>query len=360
MTRPSTKTVLLALLPTAVFGFGLALRFPERTDVLYARSLYPLVARAFAFANRVPFSLAEPIAMLLIVFVLWSLYRLWQRRERRWSGVFLWSWRTAGVFVASFLVLWGFNYARPSLAERSALSADTVDAHAVLSAGERAAAITSLLFDALGDERAPTVLPFTFAELNQRLDEAFARLRLPGDGIDFDPTPAKPLLSSTLFSYLGISGIFVPFTGEPSVNVLQPDVALPIVVAHEKAHQRGVTHEGEANFAAFLACAQESSPAYFRYAAYLFATRSLLTEASLYLPRSDVDQAWTRLGEGPTEDVRAIHAFWRRYEGPASIAASHANDAYLRAMQVEGGVQSYGTVVQLLMALDERGELFPQ
>ncbi len=360
MTRPHTKTVLLALLPIAVVSFSLALRFPDKTDVLYSRSIYPLVARAFAIFNRVSFSLAEPIAVLIIVIVVWSLYHQLQRRERRWRGVFLWSWRIAGVIFTMFLVLRGFNYARPSLADRSALSGKPVDAHAVLSAGERAAEITSSLFDALGPERTPTVIPFKFDELNRKLDRAFERLDLPGDGIDFNPTPAKPLASSSLFSYLGISGIFIPFTGEPSVNVLQPDVSLPMVVAHEKAHQRGVTHESEANFAAFLACANESSPAYFRYAAYLFATRYLLTEASLYLPPSDVDQAWTRLGEGPTADVRAIHEFWRRYQGLASKAASHVNDQYLRAMQVPGGSQSYGTVVELLMALDARGELIPQ
>jgi len=67
-----------------------------------------------------------------------------------------------------------------------------------------------------------------------------------------------------------------------------------------------------------------------------------------------------RLGEGPTADVRAIHDFWRRHQGPAATLASHVNDRYLRAMQVEGGAQSYGTVVQLLMALDLRGEFIPQ
>ncbi len=58
--------------------------------------------------------------------------------------------------------------------------------------------------------------------------------------------------------------------------------------------------------------------------------------------------------------MRAIHEFWRRYEGPVSMAVSHVNDRYLRAMQVPGGVQSYGTVVELLMALDESGELIPE
>ena len=191
MTRSRIKTVLLTLLPIAVVSFSLALRLPDKTDVIYSQSIYPLVARAFAFVNQVPFSLAEPIALFLIVFVLWSLYHRLRRRERRWSGVFLWIWRGAGVFVAMFLVLWGFNYARPSLADRSALSADTVDAHAVLSAGERAAEITSSLFDALDNEQTPTLLPFTFAELNQNLDRAFEHLRLPGDSIDFDPDAGK-------------------------------------------------------------------------------------------------------------------------------------------------------------------------
>ena len=50
----------------------------------------------------------------------------------------------------------------------------------------------------------------------------------------------------------------------------------------------------------------------------------------------------------------------RRYQGPAATLANHANDQYLRAMQVEDGVQSYGAVVQLLMALDAREELIPQ
>ena len=126
----------------------------------------------------------------------------------------------------------------------------------------------------------------------------------------------------------------------------------------EKAHQRGITHEGDANFAAFLACAQPANTTYFRYAAYLFATRYLLSEASNYLPRDEVDAAWELLSDGPKDDIRAIRDFWRRYEGPAAILATTMNDQYLRTMQVQGGVQSYGTVVQMLVALDREGGLF--
>jgi len=349
------KPALLALLPLAVASFAIALRAPDGTELAYSQAVYPTVARAFAFVNRVPFSLGEPVIVMVVAAVLGALYR--HVRARRWLQTLSWSWCAAGVLSLCFLVVWGFNYARPTLAERSGIEPDDVSAEAVLSAGERAAELASKLFHTLEDDEAPTKLPMSFEEMNRELDRAFERLALPGDAIDFDPTPAKPLLSSTLFSYLGISGIFVPFTGEPSVNVAQPDAALPMVVAHEKAHQRGVPNEGEASFAGFLACADRSSPPYFRYSAYLFATRYLLGEASFYIPRKDVDAAWEHLGEGPREDVRAIREFWQRYEGPARTMASHANDSYLKAMQVEGGVQSYGTVVQLLMALDRRGEL---
>lgn len=356
--RPILKTLSVALFPVAVATFALALRFPDATDSLYSESIYPLVARGFALMNRASFSLAEPLAVVAVVAWLAGTFSILRRRERRFTRSLLWVAGTGGVLAALFLGLWGLHYARPSLAARSKLEADAVSAEEVLAAGQRAAEVATSIYARLETERTPTELPFSFDTLNRELDAAFQRIELPGDAIDFDPTPVKPLASSALFSYLGISGIFVPFTGEPSVNALQPDVALPIVVAHEKAHQRGVTHEGEANFAAFLVCAHESSPDYFRYAAYLFATRYLLGEASRYLPRPDVDNAWSHLGEGPRADVRAIREFWQRYEGPASRVAAHANDRYLRTMQVPEGAQSYGTVVQLLMALERRGELF--
>jgi len=78
--------------------------------------------------------------------------------------------------------------------------------------------------------------------------------------------------------------------------------------AHEA--QRGITHEGEANFAAFLVCSRENATPYLRYAAYLFATQYLLGEASEYLPREKVEAAWNRLGSGPLADVEAMRDFW--------------------------------------------------
>ena len=103
-------------------------------------------------------------------------------------------------------------------------------------------------------------------------------------------------------AYLGLSGIFVAFTGEPSINSIVPDPSLPIVVAHEKAHQRGITQEGEANLVAFMACSRASDSAYVSYSAYLYATAQLLRAASEQ-SKEEAKSAWAALGPGPRRDL---------------------------------------------------------
>jgi hypothetical protein len=338
----------LSLVPLGLLALGLSFRFPEATESLYAQGLYPRIVRLFAALNRVSFSWAEVLAVAGLVAAAFFF------RPKRALLTF---WCAGGALLWAFLVLWGFNYARPPLEKRLGLHPTAADAQLLLQTGERVAVLTSSLFESLDQDSGSTHLPVSFEELDRLIDEGYRELKLPGDRIGARTTPAKPLRSSTLFSYLGISGIFVPFTGEPSVNALQPDAALPLVLAHEKAHQRGITHEGEANFAAFLVCSRETAPPYLRYAAYLFATQYLLGEASGYLPRDEVAAAWNRLGAGPLADVRAMRDFWERYQGVASEITSEVNDGYLRALRVPEGVESYGTVVRMLLALDARGEL---
>ncbi len=128
------------------------------------------------------------------------------------------------------------------------------------------------------------------------------------------------------------------------------------VVAHEKAHQRGITDEGEANWVAFLACSDAEEHVYMRYAAYLFATMHLIGSASTYAPE-EAKSAWEDLGSGPRRDLKAFREFWQRYKGPMAEIADKINDTYRRSQRVEEGVESYGRVTRLLTALDRQGKL---
>ena len=49
-------------------------------------------------------------------------------------------------------------------------------------------------------------------------------------------------------------------------------------------------------------------------------------------------------------DLAAHRAYWKQFEGPVSDLGSSVNDAYLKANRQQDGVQSYGRMVDLLLA----------
>ncbi len=347
--------------PATLLLMEIAFRYPAHTERLYGEWLYPRIANVLGAVNGLfPFSLAQLAAFFLLVGGI--LY--WVSRKRRGGSrlarvgrAVAVVWALAGIIAFSFVTSWGLNYARPSLEERLELSTRDIGLEEVLDAGKRCATLATELHTSLeqpGDE--PTVSPLGFARLNELIDLRLKDLRLPGDRIKPPTSPAKKLWGSGAMAYLGLSGIFIAFTGEPSINSIVPDASLPIVVAHEKAHQRGIANEGEANLVAFMACSGASDSAYVSYAAYLYATGQLLGAASQQ-SQEEAKSAWAALGPGPRRDLVAIQEFWDRYHGPAAEAADKVNDAYLRSFRVPGGVHSYRRVVQLLVALDRKGKL---
>jgi len=368
--RPASLGRVL-ILPAALLAQRIAFGLPDLVESAYSRSLYPLVAHTLAWANAwFPLSVAEAIALAVLTWLMWRLVsrcrgrvateptlRPWLQRARAAAGrLALRTWIVAGWAFLAFLLLWGFNYARPPLATRLGLGTPEIEAPEVLELAGRAVAAANLDHRQLGiSVDAASRLPMTLRELNAAIDARYQALRLPGDELGNLASPAKPLLSSTLFSYLGISGIYIPFTGEPSFNRLVPAVALPITVAHEKAHQRGITDEGEANLAAALACAG-ADDVYLRYAAHLYIGIVLVGAASRYAPH-EAAEIWASLDGGPAADVDAIREFWDSYRSRATPLAAGINDAYLRSNRVPGGVQSYGRVVGLLVGLSRRGEV---
>jgi len=204
------------------------------------------------------------------------------------------------------------------------------------------------------DAGAPTQLPSPWSAVDQFVEEGWRELAAnPRLAAGFDPHldarrgRGKRLLFSELLSHLGLSGFYFPFTGEANVNGGIPAVAMPQVLAHEKAHQRGIGPEDEANFLGFLAAAS-SRDAYARYSACVFAHRQLL-RVLLSLDRDRGEEILKLRLPGVQRDIDDLNAYWRKYEGPASEVSERMNDAYLKSNRVEGGVASYGKSVELLL-----------
>lgn len=85
-------------------------------------------------------------------------------------------------------------------------------------------------------------------------------------------TPVKQLNWADMYTSMGITSVFVPITGEISVNPQLPTVVLPFTMCREMARRMSVAADDDANFAAILACMVNESTE-FQYSAYFMAYR---------------------------------------------------------------------------------------
>lgn len=331
---------------TLVVAIGLqaaAAARPELTERLYARGVFPPLARGLsALSGALPFSLAE----LLLVLALAGAVTLLVRRAFAPLALGL------AVLYLLFVLLWALNYSRPPLSELCGLPvhpapAAELAALAAELAQEADAARRGLPEDEAGAMR----LPDGLRGAARRAGEGFAaaaRLRPDWPGLGLRLGPPRAVLLSPLLSRLGISGIYSPYTGEANLDGGLPDVDVPFCMAHEMAHQRGFAREDEASYVATVAC-RAHPDGDFRYSGLLAASLSVMS--ALY---GADPVAWERLERARSlpvqRDIAALAAFQRRYRGPASQVARAVNDAYLRTQGQQDGVASYGRVVDLLLA----------
>jgi hypothetical protein len=264
----------------------------------------------------------------------------------------------AGIGVVLFHVLWGFGYARPPLERRLGWSEsgtavarpqDPSDVRRLAEASIDAANAAYRALHGSEDAGVPT------AEVDRgRIDAAVeagwrhvaVALRLPPPAAR-PHGPVKRLVASPLLRLAGLSGFYAPFTGEANVNASVPAVSYPQTVAHEKAHQRGVNREDEANFLGWLAATSAPDPLA-RYSAAVFAQRQLL-HALIPTDPDTVRRLVALRHPGVQRDIDDLRAYWEPSEGRTGDLARRVNDAYLRGNRVAEGVASYGRSVELLL-----------
>ena len=121
---------------------------------------------------------------------------------------------------------------------------------------------------------------------------------------------AKPVMLSEAMSYTHITGVYTYFTGEANINVHFPDYTIPYTAAHELAHQRGIAREDEANFVAFLVCAESDDP-YIRYSGYLNLYEYVAS--ALYADTDAYKRVYSTLLSPVVGEMRAYSAFFNKY-----------------------------------------------
>ena len=281
------------------------------------------------------------------------------------SGLFL----TASALLFLYAANCGVNYQRESFSEKTGLAAKqytaeelkqvclwlTEEVNALAGQVERGGSGEMILAapaeekqDAAAaeyEEMPLQVLGDTAVQAMTDLAEEYPDMK------GYYPHP-KPVCVSEILSYQNLSGVYSPFTIEANYNADMVDYNIPFTLCHELSHLRGFMQEEEANFIAFLACIGSDNRD-FEYSGYLTGWVYCMNA----LRRADAEE-WQQvrewLDEAAEADLRENSRFWEYYDGAVAEVSDKVNDTYLKANGQSEGVQSYGRMVDLIIAYAER------
>ena len=356
--RPFPLTVLLTLV---FLGAALLLQLAARKvpgfGQWYAVTIYPLITGSLGrFMGIFPFSVTELGLYLLIVLFVVSLVRSW-RRPLKILGRLLFG---ASLLFFLFTVNCGINYYRQPFSSLSGLTIQP-------SSSQELYDLCSWLVEQIQDsvrqledqaseengfsgQTSREPLP-SYGKLLEYGRQGQLAMRRLGEEFPvlagFYPAP-KPLLLSRLLSVQQLCGVYSPFTVEANYNREMPLYNIPHTICHELSHLKGFMREDEANFIGYAACIH-SEDLYFRYSGYLMGW----VYAGNALAQADPEgfaALRSALPQAALTDLSYNNAYWDAFQGKVAEVSTRVNDTYLKLQDQQDGIQSYGRVVDLMLA----------
>ncbi len=341
----SLKKILLKLWPylLALLVFltiRLAIRKPEEVEHLYSRGIYPFIAKNLsAFSGLFPFSLWDIFWLLFILMTISGLTLAIFRRIK-FSWYFLRYTQLLALLYSLFYIVWGFNYFRPDIETRLDWKKPVPDEEVFR------AILDSIIIKT--NRNYISVSSSDYSVIN-RLEEESYRSNSTDLGINYPNGSRRPktMLFSSFFLKLGVSGYFGPFFNEIQVNHFLLPMEYPYLLAHEKAHQFGITSEAEANLLAYIICIK-SPDQRLRYSGYVFLMLYFLRDATRL---EDYKDYLKKIDKPVLQDIQYRQKYYDALQNETlGKMQTAANNAYLKANHIEKGVMNYNQVVALTIS----------
>ena len=199
--------------------------------------------------------------------------------------------------------------------------------------GEHAVATVNAAYAGAQVDSAAGALEAAFAQAQEVLGQQHRAV----------PAVPKRSLLGLYFRAAAIDGMIDPIFLEV---IITPDALRferPFILAHEWAHLAGYADESEANFVAWLTCAQGAGLE--AYSGWLAVVEHVVAS----LPEAEGKRLMAGLDAGVRQDLAESARRYARSSPAIRNAARGAYDTYLRANRVEEGIESYSQIVRLML-----------
>ena len=180
--------------------------------------------------------------------------------------------------------------------------------------------------------------PYTYYEISQKVHESFSK-NIDSDYYFKTETNVKPMISSFIYRELNITGVtFAPLV-EANIDYLSTNLELPLVVAHEIAHTKGVMREDDANQLAFYICLN-SDNYYIRFSAYISYLYQIRQLARDELMTKEEQESLHKYDNKYAKCVNSLIKYWKDHDLLERIG-DWFNDLYIKSNGVDEGTKSY-------------------
>lgn len=355
------RTLLLLLLPLGFLLLELAKKSMVFTEEIFAKRIFKALSVGISFLTGwLPFSLAECMVIaapflaagLVILFAV-KLSRAGGEGEAFgiWMNAVLHMAIAVSLVFFIYVVGCGMNYYRYPVSYYLGLTVEKSSEEELKELlTDLADTASSLRAELTVDENGVYELPVSKKELAKLTAEAYQPLSEQYDIFGGRYPAPKQILLSHWMSYTQITGIYTCWTMEANVNIDISDYSIASTMCHELAHLRGFIREDEANYIAYLACMASNS----KDLQYSGAMHALIyTGNALYRknPEAYYEIMQNHYSDGVRMDLIANNEYWKQFENTKIAETSEkVNDTYLKANNQTDGTQSYGRVVDLLLA----------
>ncbi|MBR6747622.1 MAG: DUF3810 domain-containing protein [Clostridia bacterium] len=357
-----------ALLPSTVWRFSVAavlwlltlaagkiFMSSQTVADAYAEVMKLVVLILSGAMSYVPFVVAEVLlylcVMIAAIYIVIQTVLLITRRGKPARGIRIVAdiAMVSGVISFAFLMLFGYSYHCTPVSERMELDVHEQPITMLYDTTEWLLGYANEYAAIVPRDGEGQALLGTFDGIADRMADGYTTLSADWRFLQSTYAPVKRVSSWWLMSYVGITGIYVPFTAESVVN---PDCAaatLPFTMAHEMAHRLTIAREEEANFLAFLSC-RANSDRRIQYSGYYMAFRYCFV--ALYNQNPELGmKLYNQMVPELKNDMDEHDVVIAKYDTPVRDVGDKVNDTYLKVNNQTAGVNSYGQVVDLLIAL---------
>jgi hypothetical protein len=343
--KKKVLNILYKLLPViiAVLVFistRIAVRNPQIVEKYYSEGIYPVVAVCLStFSNLISFSIWDIFWAISIILLITGLFLAIFRKIKP-GKFFLRFIQVVSILYIWLYISWGYNYFRPDIHTRlgwESPKADEFVFKSVLDSIISGANSNYMVFDSSGFSEIDSLI-----ELSYRKNSTELGINYPNGS-----RRNKKMIFNSIMDKSGIFGYYGPFFSEIHLTSNGIPYDYPASLAHEKAHQFGITNEAEANLFSYVICTT-SEDKRLLYSGYMIFLTYFLNDASQL---QDYHAYLKKIDRRVMDDIFYRQKYYKGLQNKTfDKVQSVAYDAYLKTNNIKSGIKNYNQVVALIIS----------